>query len=210
MTRSRFRGRLHAAWFAVMAAACSREAEGTSSVLAAPANSPAQFSTVGEFDLLERGGTRLTREDLLGRPWVASFLFTRCTGPCPSVRSTLKKLQTRLQGTDALLVTFSVDPAFDSPEVLAAYAKDVQADPKRWLFVTGEQAVVYDLIRKSFQSAIEQAPPGTVPIGEQVSHSTRIVAVDKRGRVRGFYHGESDDQLDLLAARLEFLAREPE
>jgi len=194
----------------VIAAACSRDVEGTSSVLAAPASSPVQFSTVGEFDLLERGGTRLTREDLLGRPWVASFLFTRCTGPCPSVLSTLKKLERRLQGTDSRLVTFSVDPAFDTPEVLAEYANGVQADPKRWLFVTGDQKAVYDLIRKSFQSAAEQAPPGTAPVGEQVSHSTRLVAVDKRGRVRGFYHGESDDQLDLLVARLEFLARESE
>lgn len=193
-----------------MAAACSRPVEGTSSVLAAPASSPVQFSTVGEFDLLERGGTRLTREDLLGRPWVASFLFTRCTGPCPAVRSNLKKLETRLKGTDAVLVTFSVDPAFDSPEVLAEYADSVQADPKRWLFVTGDPAVIHDLSRKSFQSAASQAPPGTASIGEQVSHSTRLVAVDKRGRVRGFYHGESDDQLDLLVARLEFLAHEAE
>lgn len=210
MTRARFRGFLPTAWLAVMATACSQEQPRTSGRPDAAADSPDQFSTVAEFDLLERGGTHLTRKDLLGRPWVASFLFTRCTGPCPKVRSNLKKLETRLKDTDALLVTFSVDPAFDRPEVLAEYARSVQADPKRWLFVTGEQAVIYDLSRTSFLSATEQDPLGTAPIGEQVSHSTRLVAVDKRGRVRGFYHGESDDQLDLLVARLEFLQREAE
>jgi protein SCO1 len=195
-----------------MAAACGREVEATSDCLdlAAAATSPCEWSSVGEFDLLESRGSRLTRPDLLGRPWVASFLFTRCTGPCPAVRSNLKKLETRLKGKEAVLVTFSVDPAFDSPEVLAEYADSVQADPKRWLFVTGDQAMIYELSRKSFLSAAEQVPSGTAPVGEQVSHSTRLVAVDKRGRVRGFYHGESDDQLDLLVARLEFLAHEAE
>lgn len=203
------RVRLVAAWLVVMTAACSHE-EVSGSGLDAAADSPVVYSSVGEFDLLERGGTHLARADLLGRPWVASFLFTRCTGPCPMVRSTLKKLETRLQGTSARLVTFSVDPAFDTPEVLAEYADAVQADPKRWFFVTGDQAAIYELIRKSFLSAVEQAPPGAAPIGEQVSHRTQLVAVDKQGRVRGYYHGESDDQIDLLVARLAFLQRETE
>ena len=218
MTRPRLRASLAAAWLVVTAAACARggcssggvAASGGGLDLAAPADSPVVFSSVGEFDLVERGGSRLTREDLIGHPWVASFLFTRCTGPCPMVRSTLKKLETRLKGTDARLVTFSVDPSFDTPEVLAEYASGVQADPKRWLFVTGDKAAIHELIRKSFLSAVEEAPPGTAPIGEQVSHRTQLVAVDKQGRVRGYYHGESDDQVDLLVARLAFLQREAE
>jgi len=212
LTSARLRGRLAAAWLAVIASACSPEPPvpiaGTRSDAAA--DSPDVFATVAEFDLLERGGGHLTRADLLGRPWVASFLFTRCTGPCPMVRATLKQLEKRLQGTDARLVTFSVDPAFDSPAVLAEYADAVQADPKRWLFVTGDPAAIYALARESFLSAAEQAPAGAAPIGEQVSHSTRLVAVDKRGRVRGFYHGESEDQVDLLVARLAYLQREAE
>jgi len=209
LTLTPLRGRLAATWLAVMVIACSHE-EAPHSAANAAADSPDVYSTVGEFDLLERSGSRLTRADLLGGPWVASFLFTRCTGPCPAVRGTLKQLETRLRGTNARLVTFSVDPAFDTPEVLAEYADAVQADPKRWLFVTGDQAAIHGLIRTSFLSATEQAPPGAAPIGEQVSHSTRLVVVDKKGRVRGYYHGESDDQLDLLVARLAFLQHEPE
>jgi cytochrome oxidase Cu insertion factor (SCO1/SenC/PrrC family) len=203
------RGGWLAAAIAVLACACSREPVAALE-LAAPADSPIVFSEVADFDFVERGSAHLRRADLLGHPWVASFLFTRCTGPCPMVRSTLKKLETRLQGTQALLVTFSVDPAFDTPQVLTEYANAVQADPKRWLFVTGDQAALYALIQKSFLSAVEQAPPGTAPVGEQVSHRTQLVVVDKRGRVRGFYHGESDDELDLLVARLAFLQHEPE
>ena len=177
---------------------------------AVPADSPQSFSTVGPFQLIERSGATVTREDLLGRPWAASFLFTRCSGPCPRVRSTLKALQGRLKDAEARIVTFSVDPAWDRPEVLREYAQAVQADPRRWLFLTGEQDEIHGLIRQSFLSAVEQAPPGTAPVGEQVSHRTQIVAVDKKGRVRGFYHGESEDQLDLLVERLAFLQRESE
>lgn len=200
MTRAVLRGCVLAAFLVAMTIACGEN----------DPEPPPVLAVVGEFDLLERSGARLTREDLLGRPWVASFLFTRCTGPCPRVRSTLKKLETRLEDTNAILVTFSVDPAFDTPEVLAEYAKSVQADPRRWLFVTGEQAAIYDLAQNSFKSAAQQAPPGTAPIGEQVAHSTRLVAVDKRGRVRGFFHGEADDQIDLLVAQLELLQDEKE
>ena len=208
MIPARVRGRLAAAWIAAIASACAPD-EPPRTVSAAAPDSQDIFATVGEFDLIERSGKHLTRADLLGRPWVASFLFTRCTGPCPKVRSTLQALGRRLRATDARLVTFSVDPEFDTPEVLAAYAEAVQADPERWLFVTGDPAAIQRLARESFLSPAERAPAGT-PVGEQVSHSTRLVAVDKRGRVRGFYHGESDDQVDLLVARLAFLQREPE
>jgi protein SCO1 len=217
LTTIHLRGFLAPALIAVLAAACSCScsrdpvaATGGGLDLAAPAESDIAFSEVGPFDLVSQSDTRVTREDLLGRPWVASFLFTRCSGPCPMVRSTLKQVERRLSGSEARIVTFSVDPAWDTPEVLREYAEAVQADPKRWLFLTGDQAEIYDLIRKSFLSAVEQAPAGQVPVGEQVSHRTQIVAVDKKGRVRGFYHGESDDQIDLLVARLAFLQREPE
>ena len=209
MTPTPLRGLLVAASITVLATACTREPVAASGV-AAPADSAVIFSEVGPFDLVSQAGARVSRESLLGRPWVASFLFTRCTGPCPMVRSTLKKVERRLEGSEARIVTFSVDPSWDTPEVLRAYAEAIQADPKRWLFLTGEKAGIYDLLTKSFFSAAEQAPVGQAPVGEQVSHSTRLVAVDKKGRVRGFYHGESDDQIDLLVARLAFLQREPE
>jgi cytochrome oxidase Cu insertion factor (SCO1/SenC/PrrC family) len=177
-------------------------------VLAAAPDSPAVFSEVGAFELVERSGAKVKREDLLGRPWVASFVFTRCTGPCPKVVGTLKKLQARLEDGGARIVTFSVDPEWDSPEVLRRYAAEVGANPQRWLFLTGEEKAIRALISNSFLSAAERAPVGEAPIGQQVSHSTRLVAVDKKCRVRGFYAGESDEAVDLLVQRLAFLQGE--
>ena len=205
----RLERRLLAATVVALTCACSQEPAEVSggSVLAAPAKSPEVFAQVEPFALVDAEGEEFTRDDLLGKPWVASFLFTRCAGPCPKVASTLKALQARL-GPGARIVTFSVDPAFDSPDVLRSYAASVGADPERWVFLTVSEPAIHELIRKSFLSPVEVAPPGSAPIGLHVAHRTQLAVVDRQGRVRGFYHGESDDQLDLLLARLAFLESE--
>jgi cytochrome oxidase Cu insertion factor (SCO1/SenC/PrrC family) len=179
---------------------------GSGVVLAQAAASPQVFGEVAPFTLTERSGASVRREDLLGEPWVACCIFTRCTGPCPAVTDNMRKLQERLKGTRAKLVSFSVDPEWDTPDVLKAYASKSGADPKRWLFLTGATADIDSVIRRSFLSPVER--DATQPVGQHVSHRTQLVAVDKLGRVRGFYSGETDADLDLLAARVKFLERE--
>ena len=167
-------------------------------------DAPAVLARVGPFSLIERSGATVTREDLQGRSWVASFLFTRCTGPCPKVAGTLRKLQARLDGGPVRIVTFTVDSLFDTPEVLARYAEDLGAERERWLFLTGEEGAIHALIRESFLSAAARAPEGTAPIGLHVTHGTRLFAVDPSGAVRGYVEGETDAQLDRL---LDLLGR---
>jgi len=178
-----------------------------SSVLAQPASSPQSFGEVAPFTFVDERGNPVRREDLLGEPWIASMIFTRCTGPCPAVTSTMKKLETRLSSSRAKLVTFTVDPEYDTPAVLKRYSDAVGADPARWIFLTGPTQSIDAFIRASFLSPVER--DARAAIGQHVSHSTRIVVVDKRGRVRGQYSGESDADLDLIVARLAFLEREP-
>lgn len=195
-----------------LGASCARDpGHGGSAgpVLAQPAESPEAFGAVGPFSLTERSGAIVTRDDLLGTPWVASFIFTRCSGPCPKVTSTMRRLQDRLKNSDARLVSFSVDPEWDTPEVLTQYARDAGADSKRWLFLTGAESSIFDLIEKSFLLSVVKAPANTAAIGMQVSHKTKLVVVDRRGRIRGFYAGDSDKDLDTIVARLRWLEREP-
>ena len=193
-----------AAALSILAASCSRQ-DPPAVVLAAPQGSE---PVVGPFELQDRMGTLVRREDLLGRPWVASFVFTRCTGPCPRVVGTLRKLQAHLQEGGPRIVTISVDPEWDTPEVLRRYSAEVGADPKRWIFLTGDPKAVQALVRTSFLLPAEIAPPGEAPIGEHVSHSTRLVAVDKKGRVRGYFAGETDADLDRLVGYLASLQDE--
>src|SRR6476661_7088736 len=94
-----------------------------------------------EFALTERSGKTVTRDDLKGKVWVASFVFVRCPGPCPQVTATMARLQKELDlanHADLRLVTFTVDPGRDNPKELAEYANRYQADPERWLFLTGK------------------------------------------------------------------------
>src|SRR5262249_55172554 len=81
------------------------------------------------FSLTECHGQTVTKADLLGKPWVACFIFTRCAGPCPRVSEQMQILQNRLKGIDVRLVSFSVDPDRDTPEDLRKYAKVYKADP---------------------------------------------------------------------------------
>lgn len=142
---------------------------------------------VGDFSLTERSGRIVRPADLRGKVWVASFVFTRCTGPCPQVTATVRKLQDQLRGQpDVVLVTFTVDPEHDREKELTEYANHFGADPERWLFLTGSTDEVHRVIRESFLLHVEPKPG-------DVEHSTRLAVVDRHGRVRGYYDGRQVD-----------------
>jgi cytochrome oxidase Cu insertion factor (SCO1/SenC/PrrC family) len=165
---------------------------------------------VADFSLTERSGRKVSREDLLGKVWVASFVFTRCAGPCPMVSGSMARLQHKLAGQkDVVLVTFTVDPEHDTPTVLREYAELFQADPERWLFLTGKQDEVYRLIKDSFQLGVKQAAGKDRVPGNEVVHSTRLVVVDRHGNVRDHsFDGTNPDDLPRLERRVAALLRE--
>src|SRR5262245_31476896 len=124
----------------------------------APPPADDDLGEVADFALTERGGETVHRADLLGKVWVAAFGFTRCTGPCPQVSGTMARLQAELAGQpEVRLVSFSVDPDHDTPEVLRGYAQRFGADPQRWLFLTGPRDDLYRLIQESFHLAVQQS-----------------------------------------------------
>ncbi|MBK7645218.1 MAG: SCO family protein [Planctomycetes bacterium] len=189
-----------------LALGCGTHSGGESVVLAAPADSTESFGTVQPFELTDQTGQKVTLEDLKGHAWAACFVFTRCTGPCPLVSSTMQKLQSELKDKDVRLVSVTVDAPFDTPQVLAQYAEALGADPKRWKFLTGDEQFIAGWIRASFLSPVERDTQQ--PVGQSISHRTSIEAVDKQGQVRGFYTGEDASQLELLRQRLEWLQKQ--
>jgi cytochrome oxidase Cu insertion factor (SCO1/SenC/PrrC family) len=202
---------------AVLFAGCGANARtGTNS--GEPAH-PDPGYPVGPFSLTERSGKTVTDKDLHGHVWVASFVFTRCTGPCPAVSSTVAMLQRDLKDEpNVKFVTFTVDPARDDLASLRDYAKIKGADPQRWLFLTGDEATVHKLLREQFKQAVEHKT-GDVKPGEEFDHSTVLALVDKKGVIRGYYSGLRDDrfpdadaafeaELTRLKNRIRELARE--
>src|SRR5262245_19865914 len=158
---------------------------------------------VEEFSLTECHGQTVTKADLLGKPWVACFIFTRCAGPCPRVSEQMQILQNRLKGIDVRLVSFSVDPDRDTPEELRRYAEFYKADPERWWFLPGDKEVIYRLIRKSFRMIVDEDPK-QIP-GFEIIHSLEIMYVDAEGVVRGRFNAQND--IDMAKLRRLLLGK---
>jgi protein SCO1/2 len=149
------------------------------------------YGTVGEFSLTERSGRTVSKADLLGKMWIASFEFTRCTAGCPQISATMEDLQRNLKRfPNVRLVTFTVDPEHDHPEELREYAKHYHADPERWLFLTGDESTIYQLLDKSF--CLPAQKNATSDPGNAVQHSPKLVLVDRLGHIRGYYDGRPD------------------
>ncbi|MCA9014891.1 MAG: DUF420 domain-containing protein [Planctomycetaceae bacterium] len=163
---------------------------------------------IEDFSLTERSGKTVTKKDLLGKPWVACFVFTRCAGPCPRVSGQFYQLQKDLKDLDFKLVTITVDPKNDTPEVLTQYAESVGADPEKWLFLTGDQKDIFHLIEKSFLMPVqENTGPARKP-GFEVIHTTNVMLVDKNGRVLGKYNAVNDEELAALRKAVRKLIEE--
>lgn len=176
--------------------------------LSAAAPRDDDLGTVGDFTLTERSGRTVSKSDLLGKIWIASFEFTRCTAGCPQISETMKRLQSELaRFPDLRLVTFTVDPQHDHPEELLEYARHYQADPQRWLFLTGDEKAIYHLLDKSFHLPAQKNTDGDS--GNAVSHSPKLVLVDRQGHIRGYFDGRPDSQVtdDAFQANLDELKR---
>ena len=133
---------------------------------------------VPEFSLTDQNGQTVTNADLRGKIWIADFIFTRCKGPCPLMTSRMLEMQKALTKTpEVKLVSVTVDPEYDTPEVLKGYAGANFADPDRWKFLTGDKAVIEKLVTEGFMQHLDEEN------GEPV-HGTMFLVVDGNGMVR--------------------------
>jgi cytochrome oxidase Cu insertion factor (SCO1/SenC/PrrC family) len=144
-----------------------------------------KISTIPAFSLTERSGREITNRDLLGKIWVADFIYTTCPGPCPLITADMARMEQNLAGDPQVqFVTFTVDPRNDTPAVLAKYADRYKADPNRWWFLTGPEKPLYDLIQKGFYQAVLDNRDGPSEPGQfAVTHSTQFALVDARAQL---------------------------
>ncbi|HYB97585.1 MAG TPA: SCO family protein [Candidatus Limnocylindrales bacterium] len=184
-------------------------------VLVRPAPSLPIIAHVPDFRLVDQSGGPISRSDLVGRPWVASFVYTTCPGPCPVVVEKLKAIRRDVPPQELALVSFSVDPQNDTPEALAAYAARHGIDRSEgWHLVTGPTDEVLGLIRKGFLSSVGTASELLGPDAGKdeleavleregaVVHSIRLILVDGRGDIRGVYASDDPEQLARLRSDL--------
>ena len=155
-----------------------------------------KFYPVPDFSLTDQSGQTVSLNDLKGKVWVADFIFTNCGSTCPFMTEKMRKLMDELPA-DIHIVSFTVDPARDTPKALAAYAAEHGADSDRWLFLTGEKQVMVDICMNGFKLPLDEER-GTP--AEPITHSTRFVLVDKQGEIRGYYAGTEEGEVKRLAA----------
>src|SRR5688500_5138214 len=171
----------------------------TGSIHVEPAVKPGEvLFSVPAFSLVDQNNQPITDQTLRGKPWVAAFIFTHCAGPCPMMSANMAKLQQRVEHPDLKLVSFTVDPQRDTPEVLKQYAKNFDADESRWSFVTGSSEAMTAVAKGMllpFMPATAEA---------DITHSTKFLLVDAAGGVRGVYPSDAEgmEQLATEAATL--------
>jgi protein SCO1/2 len=162
------------------------------------------YGTVPNFELVNQEGQPFGSAQLAGKIWIADFIYTSCPGPCPMISMRMSELQKPLEKTDVHLVSFSVDPTRDTPEVLRSYAEKLHTEPQRWDFLTGPKSVIYDLSHNGFKLAVSDGSnEARIPV-----HSTRMVLVDRDGEIRGYYEATEADAVTKLLADTSHLLRE--
>jgi len=151
------------------------------------------YGNVPDFALIDQSNQPfLSQNTLRGKVWIADFIYTNCPGPCPRMSAQMRQVDTALRGLkDLRLISFTVDPARDTPEVLAKYAGHYDAEPGVWYFLTGSQADLHNLARNVFLLG---------DVTGDLQHSTRFVLVDRQSRLRGYYLTSEEDAIPRLIA----------
>jgi len=160
---------------------------------------------IANFELTDQDGEPFDQDALEGKYYVSDFFFTTCPTICPDMSTQLQRVQKAYsKDEDFMIVSHTVNPEVDSAETLKAYAELYEADPSKWVFLTGDKKKIYDLARKSYFAATTEGDGGV----DDFIHTENFVLVDKDKRIRGFYDGTSKESVDQLITDIEILAQE--
>jgi protein SCO1/2 len=167
-----------------------------------------EILTVPEFSLTNQHGETITDTSLQGDVWVANFIFTRCIRTCPEQTKRMVEIQealkTRPVWPHVRLVSFSVDPEHDTPEVLAAYAQAHHADPEHWHFLTGSRDAIWKLSKDGFHLGVGE---NRAEVPSPIFHSAQVVLVDTDGKVRRYFDGILPEKVADIVMAVELIAQ---
>ncbi len=149
------------------------------------------------FKLTRADGKEFDSKSMLGKVWVASYFFANCPGPCYRLNQALAALQAEADFNDVQFVSITCDPDNDTPDELREYAKRFSADPKRWVFLTGEEKQLIKIGNGSF----------ALPVASK-THSELAVVLDRNSTIRGYFHLTDEDDLKTIRTRLLHLLKE--
>ena len=166
---------------------------------------PQILGVIPDFSLVERNGQTVTAKQLEGKIWLADFIYTTCSGPCPIITARMAKLQKRYANRGNLrFVSITVDPAHDTPVVLSRYADQHGASKDQWLFLTGEHESIHYLATQGMMLAMTENTQDQAG-GDTLLHSLLFVLVDEKRQIRGYYNATEDAAMVRLEMDLNTL-----
>ena len=162
---------------------------------------PMVYGALPEFTLTNQDGEPFGLQDLTGKVWIANFIFTSCGDVCPRLTGRMRELQERLDnmGDAVHLVSISVDPDRDTPEVLNDYAQRFTARPGFWTFLTGPLDAIEETVVSGFKMGMQRTEVEDTGFFDIV-HGERFVLVDQAANIRGYYESTDEGLQALLNA----------
>jgi len=165
-----------------------------------------RLTKVPDFSLTSQSGQPFGSKELRGKPYVAAFMFTRCPSICPKLMGRMKEVDKAVKkaGKELQLVSISVDPDNDTPDVLTKYAAKHSANVSNWTLLTGD----YKIIAKTSEEGFKVGLSGTIDETKEhlgITHGSHLVLVDEEGTIRGYYRSSEESTPSDLVRALEQL-----
>lgn len=163
---------------------------------------------VDTFTFIDQEGKPFTKADMKGKVSVVEYFFTTCTSICPKMNKSLARVYKAYKGNpNVLLLSHTVDPVHDTAGAMKAYSLRFDADPRQWIFLTGDKKRLYEMARYSYLISAQDDTTGVTP-DQDFIHDNHFALVDQTGHIRGFYDGLKAEQVDTLISDIKLLLEE--
>ncbi len=164
-----------------------------------------QKHRIGTFSLTDQYGRSFTDANTAGKIYIADFFFTTCPSLCPKMSKQMQRVQEKIQhNSHVLILSHTVQPEYDSIPVLLEYANKQGAIKDKWFFLTGSREHIYELARKHYFTA---TTTGSNSLFDLI-HTENFVLIDPDKRIRGFYDGTSEQEINVLINDIDVLLKE--
>jgi len=183
----------------LLLAGCSKAPQ-SADAADAPSKELPKLFPAPQFTLTNELGQPFGSDNLKGKVWIATLFFTSCPGPCPMMTAKLRHIQEAVKSPNVCMVSISVDPEHDTPAKMKEYADNVDADTKRWFFLTGG-LVDTEKVATGLNLGYTAAEPG-----KPLTHSTLFLLFDQSGQCRGIYHTDDEGDMSKIAEDAKTLA----
>ena len=164
-----------------------------------------KYHTIADFSLINQNGKTVTQDTYNNKIYIADFFFTTCQTICPIMTDNMVILQNKLkQDPDVMLLSHTVTPEIDSVAQLKNYALNKGVLDSKWNLVTGDKKEIYQLARKSYLAVKSNGDGGEY----DMIHTENFILVDQKKRIRGYYDGTLEKDIESLLNDIDILKKE--